>query len=135
MTLAGSTGTNTPLLVNRVSFFVEPEGGVIEIRGRFRREAAFLFFDEEFFENRVDAGCGVSDIGGTAGWGNRHEITVAHTVFSYIFAQLLPTFGCITAALEVSTGFPFGTFESRVGTFFFSQFHGCFNCVVGNVFK
>ena len=50
MTLAGSTGTNTPLLVNRVSFFVEPEGGVIEIRGRFRREAAFLFFDEDFLK-------------------------------------------------------------------------------------
>ena len=115
--------------------FVEPECFVVQIWCSFWCERTFLFFDEEFFEDRVDTSCSIRNVGSRTSRRYSHQVTIADTVFSNVCSQLFPTIGCVATACEVFTSFPFGTFECRVCTFFFSQFHGRFDGIVSDVFE
>ena len=135
MTLTYATSFDRPLLVDCMRFFVEPECFVVQIWCSFWCERTFLFFDEEFFEDWVDTSCSVRNVGSRTSRRYSHQVTITDTVFSNVCRQLFPTIRCVATTCEVFTSFPFGTFKCRVRTFFFRQFHGSFDSIVGNVFE
>ena len=135
MTLTYATSFDGPLLVDCMRFFVEPECFVVQIWCSFWCERTFLLFDEEFFEDRVDTSCSICNVGSRTSRRYSHQVTITDTVFSNVCSQLFPTIGCVATTCEVFTSFPFGTFECRVCTFFFRQFHGSFDSIVRDVFE
>ena len=135
MTLTYATSFDGPLLVDCMRLFVEPECFVVQIRCSFWCERTFLLFDKEFFEDRVDTSCSICNVGSRTCRRYSHQVTIADTVFSNVCSQLFPTIRCVATTREVCTSFPFGTFECRVCTFFFSQFHGSFDGIVSDVFE
>ena len=135
MTLTYATSFDGPLLVDCMCLFVEPECFVVQIWSCFWCERAFLFFDEEFFEDRVNTSCSICNVGSRTSRRYSHQVTIADTVFSNVCSQLFPTIRCVATTCEVCTSFPFGTFECRVCTFFFSQFHGSFDGIVSDIFE
>ena len=135
MTLTHATSFDGPLLVDCMRFFVEPECFVVQIWCSFWCERTFLLFDEEFFEDRVDTSCSICNVGSRTSRRYSHQVTITDTVFSNVCSQLFPTIGCVATTCEVFTSFPFGTFECRVCTFFFRQFHGSFDSIVRDVFE
>ena len=135
MTLTYATSFDGPLLVDCMRLFVEPECFVVQIWCSFWCERTFLFFDEEFFEDRVDASSSICNVGSRTGRRYSHQVTIADTVFSNVCSQLFPTIRCVATTCEVCTSFPFGTFECRVCTFFFRQFHGRFDGIVSDIFE
>ena len=135
MTLTYTTSFDGPLLVDCMRLFVEPECFVVQIWSCFWCERTFLFFDEEFFEDRVDTSCSICNVGSRTSRSYGHQVTIADTVFSNVCSQLFPTIRCVATTCEVCTSFPFGTFECRVCTFFFRQFHGRFDGIVSDIFE
>ena len=135
MTLTYATSFDGPLLVDCMRLFVEPECFVVQIWSCFWCERTFLLFDEEFFEDRVDTSCSICNVGSRTCRSYGHQITIADAVFCNICSQLFPTIGCVATTCEVFTSFPLGTFECRVCTFFFRQFHRSFDGIVRDVFE
>ena len=135
MTLTYATSFDGPLLVDCMRLFVEPECFVVQIWCRFWRERTFLLFDEEFFEDRIDTSCCISNVGCRTCRSYGHQVTIADTVFGNVRSQLFPTIRCVATTSEVFASFPFGTFERRVRAFFFCKLHRSFNRIECDVFK
>ena len=133
--LTNATSLDGPLLVDGVSFFVEPEGFFVEVWRCLRCEGSLLFFNEELLEDRVYTSGSIGDVGGRPSWGYSHEVAVTDAIFFNISRQFLPSFRVVTTTGEVFSAFPFRPLKGRVGAFFLGQFHGGLDSGVGDVFK